>query len=160
MESTLTKTQFLEHLQTGHAQLQATLAALSHEQMLEPNVVGEWSVKDVLAHLVLHEQLALQELISAQKGETLYIEPNSTDRANAIAVAEGRDVSVSEAIANWEHSYQEVLGTLQALPEADYTAASPLFDYLGDTIQGTFANNTYEHYEEHGDMIRAHFYIH
>ncbi len=160
MERTLTKSQFLDRLQAEHARLQATLAALTPEQILEPNVVGEWSVKDVLSHLILHEQLALQELIYAQRGETLYIEPNSTDRANALAVAESRDVPVDQVIANWEESYQEVLGMLQKLPEAEYAPTSVLADQLGATVEATFADNTYEHYAEHGEMIRAHWHLH
>ncbi len=160
MESTLTKSQLLERLQAEHAQLEGTLAALDPKQMVEPNVVGEWSVKDVLAHLVLHEQLALQELIHAQRGEELYLEPNSEDRANALAVSASRDIPVEQVMASWEQSYQEVLHALQKLPEADYAPTSPLAHQLGDTVGGTFANNTYEHYAEHGEMIRAHWHMH
>ena len=160
MENLLTKSTFLERLQSEHARFEATLAALSPEQMMEPDVVGEWSVKDVLAHFVLHEQLALQELTYAQRGEELYIEPNSADRANALAVSESRDVPVAEAIAGWEQSYQQVLHALEKLPESDYTPTSLLAHQLGDTVEGTFANNTYEHYAEHGEMIRARWHLH
>lgn len=39
--------------------LEAQLAQLSDEQNTMPGVVGDWPVKDVLAHLVAWEQMCL-----------------------------------------------------------------------------------------------------
>ncbi len=50
--------------------LEAILVTLKPEQMVEPGVVGEWSVKDVLAHLVEWEQMALGWYRAGLRGET------------------------------------------------------------------------------------------
>jgi hypothetical protein len=38
--------------------------------MEEPGIVGEWSVKDVLAHLYEWEQMVLRWLAAGKRGET------------------------------------------------------------------------------------------
>jgi hypothetical protein len=51
MPPSKTKAIMIEKLQTERKRLEQNLAHLSREQMHLPGVVGEWSTKDVLAHL-------------------------------------------------------------------------------------------------------------
>ncbi|MDE3090017.1 MAG: ClbS/DfsB family four-helix bundle protein, partial [Chloroflexota bacterium] len=45
------KAQIMKRLQTERKRLEQNLTCLSRDEMLQPGVVGESSVKDVLAHL-------------------------------------------------------------------------------------------------------------
>ena len=65
-----TKAQILTESEKEHIALEKFLAALAPEQMTEPGMLGEWSVKDVLAHLYEWEQMVLGWLITTERGET------------------------------------------------------------------------------------------
>ena len=52
----ISKALALEKLQTERRRLEQNLAQLSENDMLQPGVVGEWSVKDIVAHLTDWEQ--------------------------------------------------------------------------------------------------------
>jgi len=42
----------LTRVRTGRRRLEAYLAKLSQEDMLIPGIVGQWSIKDVIAHIM------------------------------------------------------------------------------------------------------------
>jgi uncharacterized damage-inducible protein DinB len=46
------KQELLDDLEAARAELLLAIKGLSEEQMLHPGVVGEWSVKDTLSHIV------------------------------------------------------------------------------------------------------------
>ena len=47
----MTRHDLLDQITSERGFLEETLARLTHAQMLLPGVVGEWSVKDALAHI-------------------------------------------------------------------------------------------------------------
>jgi hypothetical protein len=51
------KSELSERLAANRAKLEATLARLTSEQRTAPGAVGEWSAKDVLAHLAEWEEM-------------------------------------------------------------------------------------------------------
>ena len=51
------KAEFLNDIQVERKRLERNLNNLTAIDMTQQGVVGEWSVKDVLAHLVAWEQL-------------------------------------------------------------------------------------------------------
>jgi len=63
MEHNNRKSHLLGLMQTEHSKLEALLNSLNEEQMLRPDVVGTWSVKDVLAHLTWWEQTMISEIV-------------------------------------------------------------------------------------------------
>ena len=54
-----TKAGILSESAKEHDALEQLLATLTPEQMVHPGIVGEWSVKDVLAHLTEWQQMVL-----------------------------------------------------------------------------------------------------
>ena len=54
-----TKSQLLAEIEKEHIALEELIATLTPEQMTQQSVVGKWSVKDVLAHLMEWEQMFL-----------------------------------------------------------------------------------------------------
>ena len=51
MDKPRNKATIIKRLHAERRRLEANLAHLSQEDTLRPNTVGEWSFKDVLAHL-------------------------------------------------------------------------------------------------------------
>jgi hypothetical protein len=65
----VTRAELLARLDRERAALAAELDQFTPDQQVKPGVVGDWSIKDLLAHLIAHEQRALQEVQSALRGE-------------------------------------------------------------------------------------------
>ncbi len=149
------KSELLKRLARSYARLEALLGRMTPAQTLERNTVGDWSVKDVLAHLIAHEQRALQELQYAQRDEQLPIDHSQNDQFNAQAVADGQPLTFDELFRKWKQSYQQVVAAVEALSDADFEPSSKVVQALDDSIDGALGNNTYEHYDGHADEIEA-----
>jgi hypothetical protein len=149
------KTEFLHRLKAGRDRLTAVLDALPSSVLLRPNTIGQWSVRDLLAHLVAHEQRALTEMASALRGERLAIDHQSTAEFNAGAVFAWAPLGREDARAAWEHSSRQVVEVVETLRESYFAPGSTLEQVLGDTIDGALANNTYAHYAEHLPRLEA-----
>lgn len=59
----------IERLHTERRRLESNLARLSREDILRPNTMGEWSFKDVLAHLAHWEAFFPDWIAASRRGE-------------------------------------------------------------------------------------------
>ena len=64
------KAQLLEQARQNYAKLQAEIKELSSDDLIEPGIVGDWSIKDVLAHLMVWQQMTLNWYRMGKAGET------------------------------------------------------------------------------------------
>ena len=66
----MNRQQLLKKLDKAWAEVKESYAGLSDSQLTEPGVTGDWSVKDVLAHVTTWEEEALkyQPLIIEERG--------------------------------------------------------------------------------------------
>src|SRR5215831_14165705 len=155
MAESVDKARLLARIRDGYGAFQALLDRLTPAQITQPNVMDMWSIKDCIAHLIVHEQFALRELDCGLRGEPMDYDERDTDSINADAVIAGQGKTLEEVRAEWERSVAQVLAAIEQLPDDDFTPGSLLERQLGDTIDGAFGNNTYDHYAEHARMIRA-----
>src|SRR5690348_7645855 len=80
MAEQLDKTQLLNSMHTGYAVFETLLAPLNQEQMTKPGVNGEWSVKDILAHLTAWQRHLLHLIeVTKRSEEPSDIPPGLTD---------------------------------------------------------------------------------
>jgi uncharacterized protein (TIGR03083 family) len=149
------KVELLRRLDREYHRLHAVIAGLTPKQMQMPGVVEGWSIKDLIAHFIPHEQFALEELRHALRGEPLVVDAGSADTINDRVVAHQRQQSLAEVLAAWEQSFQQVVSAVEQLPDAAFDPAGPVVRTLDDTIDGALANNTYDHYAEHLPAIQA-----
>ncbi len=161
MEELLTKVELLNRLHTEHARLEQAVDQLTEAQVTQWGIIGTWSVKDMLPHIMHWEQFALGELEPAMHGErpaqpvsATPQDEESDDEINARVVAQYRDVSLRDVRAAFDHSFQRVVAVVEALDETDFTADSRVARVLGESVVACLGNNTYEHYAEHSAMIR------
>jgi len=141
------KSQLLSLIQTEHAQLETLLSSLSEEQMLRANVVGSWSVKDVLAHLTWWEQAMISEVLyNVELDPGLNGEPWPTERANELMVEAKRNTPLSEVLLAFHNSYQQLLQMVEGLTDKAFA---------DEELSLHLANNTGNHYAEHRKMIES-----
>lgn len=139
----------LERVETAWAEFQASYAGLSDEQMTQPGVVGEWSLKDILAHVTTWEQEALKALPVILRGERL---PRYKDlygginAFNAQMAEKKRDLSLAEIRRQMEETHRQVIETIQNAPEEQIRRETP--------FRRRVKLDTYSHYPEHTKAIR------
>jgi hypothetical protein len=155
MPESLDKAQELEKMQAGYNAFEALLAPLIETQMTAPDVNDGWSVKDNLAHLSAWHKRVIQLLNATMQGIPLP-DPTpdmTTDEVNAQFYQENRGRSLQDVHAEFRVTYQQVCDAVQAISTEDLN--KPL-DWLDGRSVGEYIPvNTYEHYQEHTDIIEA-----
>lgn len=154
MEERLSRDEILQRLAIEQRRLLDTLARVKPEQQMQSGVVGLWSIKDVLAHLIFWNAFSLQELQAAVDGKLFAHPEGSGDEINARAVAAYADWSADSVQRAFEQSCHEVLDCVKHLPDAAFEAGSTIEQMLDETVHGALANNTYEHWPIHEAQIR------
>lgn len=91
----ITKNEILQNIHQEREKIEALLQHLSLEQMERPGVEGEWSVKDLLAHIIYWEQCMKRWLDEAIAGQVPVIPaPDMTwddlDRINQTVFEQNR----------------------------------------------------------------------
>lgn len=155
MEARLPRQDILARLDDAYRQFHDALAAVKPEQMEQSGVVGFWSVKDLLAHLIFWNQFPVQELQAALVGVTVAHPDGSGDEINAWAVSFYCDQPADAVREAFEQSYRDLLTCIKALPDSAFDAGSAVEQVLGETVHGALGNNTYEHWPVHEAQLRA-----
>ncbi len=155
MPETITKAALLDNIQSGYNQFEALLAPLSEEQMAIPAVNGPWSVKDNIAHLTAWHDYLLNQLQGVIDGEKppKFMPGLSEDEINEVFYQQNKDRPLAEVLADFRLTYQRILAAVQSISEEALNAPFP-WRINGNAAWGLIAGNTYEHYEEHGNIIR------
>ena len=68
-----TKSQIMAKLQENRNKLEKLIARLSSQEMERPGVCGNWSIKDILAHLDDWQQRNIEWIDAAYQGQYLEI---------------------------------------------------------------------------------------
>lgn len=142
------KTEMLQRVRTTRDAFEETLAAVPPERMTEPGVNGDWSVKDLLAHIAWWDRHILQRLNTGQ--EPLYApgdDPGGVTAAtNAAIYTEHRDRPLDDVRAEFDAVHRDLLAALEALPP-EVAADEEMYDTIG--------SDTFSHYLQHTEMLRA-----
>ncbi len=146
-----TKSLILAESQKEHEALDEFLSSLSPEQMTEPGMLGEWSVKDVLAHLYEWEQMVLSWLAASQRGETPQVPADGYKWSQLPALnAEIREKhsgrSLDEMMKMYRGSYKQITETIESIPEEEMFTPG-LYPWMNkNTLGAYFVSATSSHY--------------
>jgi hypothetical protein len=138
----------LRRLDKAWAALTESYAGLSDPRLTEPGVTGDWSVKDILAHVTTWEEEALKHLplILAGGRPPRYVRYGGIDAFNAKMTEEKQGLSLSEVLRQLEETHGRLLDFVRRAPEAHCT---------GDTrFRRRLRLDTYGHYPQHVEAIR------
>jgi hypothetical protein len=155
MSESITKTVLLNNIQSGYNEFAALIAPLSEEQMTIPAVNDHWTVKDNVAHLTAWQSYVLNQLRGLIDGKEppAFMPGLSEDEINVGFYEENKERPLAEIMADFHLSYQRVLAGVQGMSEETLNAPFP-WRKDGNAVWGLIAGNTFEHYEEHGNIIR------
>lgn len=159
-----TKEALLGDIQVQRRQLELNLHALTPAELVAPGVVGEWSVKDLLAHLAAWEQLLLGWDAAGRAGRIPSIAPVGLSRAaiadlNQQIYAQNCTRPLEDVQEEFHRSYEQVWAILQTIPEEEMFAAGR-FAWTGRlSLADYIAGNTCSHYRWAKNQIRRRFAV-
>jgi hypothetical protein len=149
------KSKLLEQIRSEHGLLEATLARLTHPQMLIPGVDGEWSVKDALAHISTWERWMIRWTNSLIRGEKpITPEPWNVDRMNAEIFERVKEILLADVLEEFRLSYWDSIELAESLSEEQLRTIHANTWPMGPLWNG-IADNTYLHYKQHREDIQA-----
>jgi len=144
----MSKDALLREMDAGFAALMDAVNGLSEEQMTRV-WYGDWSVRDILAHVAgwHREEIAMLERMA--RGERPVPESadyTDDDAWNARFAAKWRAASAGEVLAELNASKEAYLAAASRLPEERFEE--------GRTASRLVQQGCIEHYREHADEIR------
>ena len=153
----MNKPELIQRIETDWARLQASLDGLDEEQLHTPGVVGEWSVKDILAHIAACQTLLIATMFKAERGVVPEATGNdaAVDKQNAQWYREMKDRAFDQVWEDLDSSFHQILARLEKWSEKDLFDAKRFKWMKGKPFERYIAGNSYEHYVEHAEQIEA-----
>jgi hypothetical protein len=153
------KTRLLTDIKTEHQRLENYLELLIEADMLRTGVVGDWSVKDLLAHLTAWEQLFLSWYQAGLTNTTVRPSPvgmgrTAIDEINQSVYAENKSKPLAQVLEEFHASYRQTLALVESIPEDDIFGQQR-FAWTGKhTLADYVTGNTSNHYRWAKDKVR------
>ena len=143
------KQQLLKKLDAAWAAIKESFAGLSDSQLKEPGVTGNWSVKDILAHVTTWEAEALKYLplilqgIRPPRYSNMY---GGIDAFNAKMTEQERSLSLSDVVRQFDETHHQLIDYISSAPEELFTGETP--------FRRRLLLDTCRHYPVHAKAIR------
>ncbi len=155
IEKTIIKVELIKNIKENRAKLEKLLTKVPKEDMLK-TVNNNWSVKDILSHVISWEQNMIRWIKITLEGgspEDFPVGREAVDSLNELQYQREKESNINDVLKRFSSSYVEALSIAEALDEK--TLNDPdLFEWRkGDAIWFIVAANTYWHYEEHFDIF-------
>jgi hypothetical protein len=145
MAEYIKKDELLERIRKDRAAFAALWSGLSDAQMTQrPGVQDDWSVKDLIAHIVWWENLMLENVV-AVKNSSDYHMIYDIDAQNTEVFAAHQDDNLADVLAAFESNLAKLEEHIGALSDEQINNTRlpkyPLLDHI--------IGDTYGHYKAH-----------
>lgn len=141
--------QLLKRLDRAWQAFQESYAGLSDAQLLEPGVMGDWSVRDIIAHVTWWEEEALTHLpliLAGGKPLRYSVKYGGIDAFNAQMTELKRHLSLSEVLRQQDDTHRRLIEFIQNVPEDQFIQET--------RFRHRLRLDTYSHYPLHAEAIR------
>jgi len=129
--------------------LLGSVEGLPDNALLEPNVVGVWSIRDTLAHVTTWEVEAQKALPVILRDQSLprYAQNGGIDAFNAREREKKKNLSTHQVREELLATHQHLMSFLEAVPESYFISSNRFIRRLRWDI--------WNHYREHSRQILA-----
>jgi uncharacterized damage-inducible protein DinB len=149
MEHSPTVQEIVEKVKRERATWEALIEQIEQERLTQHGVAGQWSVKDIIAHITWHER-EMVGLVKAHAlvGSELWNLP--TDERNAAIYDEISEQPLEQVLEESTQVSQQLIDMLPSLTDQDLTNPESFPGMPPDWQPWMIiAQNTYEHYQDH-----------
>ncbi len=118
----MTKSDLRKWLQNEYEQWQALLDEIGAARMESPGVNGDWTMKDIVAHLTGWNRALVDRLQTALRGDPEPAPPwpaelETDDEINAWIYDSNRGSSLRDVLAESQQNLQQLLTVIENLPD-------------------------------------------
>jgi hypothetical protein len=146
----VTKERLLKRLESAWESLQQSYAGLSEVELLEPGVTGNWSVRDIIAHVTWWEEEALTHLpliLAGGRPPRYSVKYGGIDAFNARMTEQKKDLPLAKVLGRQDDVHRQLIALVQSAPGDQITGES--------RFRRRLRLDTYGHYPKHEQAIRA-----
>ena len=127
MGTTVSKAQLLNDLQDEQAQFDALLGAIGEAHMTQPNVAGDWSIKDIVAHLTSWRRRTVASFQAALHHESSFVPPwpsnlEEANDINAWIYAANQDRPLSVVLEESRTVFEQLFATPARFPKPNFSS--------------------------------------
>jgi hypothetical protein len=144
----MNRQQLLARIETAWAAFNHAFAGLPEAALAEPGVTGDWSVKDLIAHVTIWEDEALTHLPHIIAGGTpprYSVTYGGIDAFNAQMVERRRAISLAEVLQQMDDTHQRLIAFVETMPEDQFARET--------RARKRLRLDTYSHYPIHTRAI-------
>ena len=161
MQEPQTKVEMLQWVNDEWEALNDWLARIPPAERERPGVEGgDWSIKDLMAHVTAWEKLMVQWLLEAARGETPQrpvpgLTWDDLDLLNQRIYDQNHDRPLVDVEADYHAFHQTALETVLPLSEEELFTAGR-YDWMNDRpLWYVVAGNMWNHYQEHREGLET-----
>ncbi len=153
----MNRTEFASRIEAAYRDCETALATLDEAQMIQPNTCGDWSVKDVIAHITWYERemvgmIRQRALLGSDLWNVLL------EQRKAAIFEEYKDRLLADILSDVRTIHQSLMELILGLSDDDLQYASHFREMPPDWKPWeVIASNTFEHYLDHVADIRKAF---
>ena len=154
----MNKKDLLALLEDSHERILEAIDGLSTEEMSEPGVIDNWSVKDILAHLTRWEAEVIKMLWQARQGmqpTSLLNQPHSVDEVNALWREEDQTRSLERILEDFHGVRNQTIRRLEFFTDKDLNDPARYPWLGGQPLWEWVAGDSFQHDEEHLEQLRS-----
>jgi Protein of unknown function (DUF1706) len=145
----LDRQKLVKQLDKAWATFKESYAGLSESQLTQPGVTGNWSVKDIIAHVTGWEEEALKHLpliIEGGRPPRYSTKYGGIDAFNAQMTEQRQGFLLSKVLRQMDETHRRLVTYVQSLPEQQFTRET--------RVRRRLRLDTYSHYPKHAKAIR------
>ena len=156
------KTQILARMAESRRALRSALERAGPDIMERPGTWGEWTLKDLIAHLTFWQTVAtdrLQKFMTGRADEIHFFQDSTEsfegrseiDEVNGNVYRANKDRPLAEMLEQLDITYQALRTAAKSVPADVYRQ-----DQQPSSLRDWVAGNSFAHYEEHtADIEKA-----
>lgn len=148
------KAELLTRMDKAHAEWQSLLGEIEQDRLTEPGVTGEWSVKDLVAHLSSWQQRVLDRMDTDTTGKPVDLAGLELEEINTVLYDRNRDRPLDDVLSEAEETYSRFVERVRDMSEAQLFEAGHFSFTKEHAVYEWIAGDTFEHYDEHSATIR------
>ncbi|HEX7589157.1 MAG TPA: ClbS/DfsB family four-helix bundle protein [Anaerolineae bacterium] len=152
------KQELLETIKTTQIGWEALLTEVGEARMTVAGVTGDWSIKDIIVHLTAWEERTVARLTAVRQGGKPEPAPwpknLSEEEENAWIYEANRKRTLRDVLEDSRRVQNRLMKLLQSVTNEELNEAGRFSWLGGNKLVESIPGNTYEHYQEHSELIR------
>ncbi len=144
------KQQILDKLEQAWGEFTDSYTGLTDEQMQQPGVMEDWSVRDLMAHISWWEEEALKHLptiLAGRRPPRYSVTYGGIDAFNARMTEQRSTLALEEVRRRLVETHARLLEYVRTIPEEQFTTET--------RFRRRLRLDTYSHYPVHTEAILA-----